>query len=323
MRKQVCAGILAHVDAGKTTLAEAILYRAGLLRTPGRVDHGDTALDTHPLERRRGITIFSAQAGFSWGEGDFTLLDTPGHADFSGEMERTLGVIDLAVLVISGSDGVQAHTETLWRLLRRYRKPVLLFVTKMDLAAADRQRVLSELREKLDERVTDFSVPGGRPEDEALALCREMARQNLTMADFDADAWFETIENEEKQGKRFLDFMGDVADDVTRTMAFVQDSIGLQGPVWALYFLSEEGIRKRYEAEADRILSKIYNTSYMSASEKQFMAASQETLKELMELQQTLGNESSLTPERSQLIASQIIERVTNEKKKALMESKK
>ena len=170
-KKRICAGVFAHVDAGKTTLCEAMLYRAGALRSPGRVDHGDTALDTHEIERKRGITIFSAQAGFVWGDTELTLLDTPGHVDFSGEMERTLGVIDRAVLVISGADGVQAHTETLWRLLRRYRKPVSLFVTKMDLAAADKARVMGELQSKLDERIVDFSA--GAPDGEALALCDE------------------------------------------------------------------------------------------------------------------------------------------------------
>ena len=170
-KKRICAGVFAHVDAGKTTLCEAMLYRAGALRTPGRVDHGDTALDTHEIERRRGITIFSAQAGFSWGGAALTLLDTPGHVDFSGEMERTISVIDRAVLVISASDGVQAHTETLWRLLRRYRKPIFLFVTKMDLAAADKARVMAELHAKLDERIVDFS--SGAPDGEAAALCDE------------------------------------------------------------------------------------------------------------------------------------------------------
>ena len=130
VKKRICAGLLAHVDAGKTTLSEAMLYRAGALKAPGRVDHGDTALDTHALERKRGITIFSAQAGFDWGDTAFTLLDTPGHVDFSGEMERTLGVIDVAVLVVSGSDGVQAHTETLWRLLQRAGLPVFLLSSK-------------------------------------------------------------------------------------------------------------------------------------------------------------------------------------------------
>ncbi|MCQ2462942.1 MAG: GTP-binding protein, partial [Clostridia bacterium] len=132
--KKAVIGILAHVDAGKTTLAEAMLYRTGRLRAPGRVDKGDTALDTHSLERERGITIFASQAVFQTKELEVTLLDTPGHVDFSGETERTLGVLDYAVLVISGLDGVQSHTRTLWKLLELYNIPVFIFVTKMDFA---------------------------------------------------------------------------------------------------------------------------------------------------------------------------------------------
>ena len=169
--KYCCLGILAHVDAGKTTLSEALLYRSGKLKNPGRVDHGDTALDTHALERKRGITIFSAQAAFTRGDTEFTLLDTPGHADFSAEMERTLSVLDCAVLVISGSDGVQAHTETLWKLLRRYDLPTFLFVTKMDLDAADKSRLLAELTGDLSDRIFDFSA--GLPDGEELAMCSE------------------------------------------------------------------------------------------------------------------------------------------------------
>ena len=169
-QRRICIGLLAHVDAGKTTLSEAMLYLTGELRAPGRVDHGDTALDTHALERRRGITIFSAQAGFRRGATDFTLLDTPGHVDFSAEMERTLDVLDCAVLVVSGADGVQAHTETLWRLLRRYGVPVFVFVTKMDQPAADRDRVLAELRGRFGSQILDFSR---RPADEELAMLDE------------------------------------------------------------------------------------------------------------------------------------------------------
>ena len=130
--KKVTVGILAHVDAGKTTLAEAILYRTGMLRRLGRVDHQDAFLDTDAMERARGITIFSKQAKFALGDFDVTLLDTPGHVDFSAEMERTLQVLDYAVLVISGADGVQGHVETLWRLLSRYQIPTVLFINKMD-----------------------------------------------------------------------------------------------------------------------------------------------------------------------------------------------
>lgn len=144
--KQLVLGILAHVDAGKTTLSEALLYRTGAIRDLGRVDHKNAHLDTHALERARGITIFSRQARLTLGDTAVTLLDTPGHVDFSAEMERTLQVLDYAVLVISGTDGVQAHTETLWQLLRRYRVPVFVFVTKMDLPGADRAALMADLR---------------------------------------------------------------------------------------------------------------------------------------------------------------------------------
>ena len=132
-KKYTVAGILAHVDAGKTTLSEAMLYLSGKIKKLGRVDHRDSFLDNHSLERARGITIFSKQAMLELENSSLTLLDTPGHVDFSAEMERTLQVLDCAVLVISGSDGVQAHTETLWRLLKRYEIPSFIFVTKMDL----------------------------------------------------------------------------------------------------------------------------------------------------------------------------------------------
>ena len=131
--RRLAVGILAHVDAGKTTLSEALLYRTGCLRRLGRVDHGDAFLDTAPLERERGITIFSKQAVLPLGETELTLLDTPGHVDFSAEMERTLRVLDCAILVISGTDGVQGHTRTLWRLLEQYGVPTFVFINKMDL----------------------------------------------------------------------------------------------------------------------------------------------------------------------------------------------
>ena len=131
-QKHICAGLLAHVDAGKTTLAESILYLTGSIRRLGRVDHRDAFLDTYKLERARGITIFSKQAVFPLGTTQVTLLDTPGHVDFSPEMERTLQVLDYAILVISGADGVQGHTRTLWNLLRCYEIPTFVFVNKMD-----------------------------------------------------------------------------------------------------------------------------------------------------------------------------------------------
>lgn len=149
-------GILAHVDAGKTTLSEALLYTAGVLRSQGRVDHGDAFLDHFSLERERGITIFSKQAGLSWKGLDITLLDTPGHVDFSAEMERTLQVLDYCVLVVSGSDGVQGHTATLWRLLEQYRIPVFVFVSKMDQPDTDAGKLLAELQSRLSQGCAAF-----------------------------------------------------------------------------------------------------------------------------------------------------------------------
>ena len=149
--KKVTVGILAHVDAGKTTLAEAILYRTGTLRRLGRVDHQDAFLDTDAMERARGITIFSKQAKFALGDFDVTLLDTPGHVDFSAEMERTLQVLDYAVLVISGADGVQGHVETLWRLLSRYQIPTVLFINKMDQEGTEEDTLLLQLQKQLGE----------------------------------------------------------------------------------------------------------------------------------------------------------------------------
>ena len=171
MRKLV-VGILAHVDAGKTTLSEALLYRSGSIRKLGRVDHRDAFLDTDAMERERGITIFSKQAVLSLETVEVTLLDTPGHVDFSAEAERTLRVLDCAVLVISGADGVQAHTRTLWRLLAQYGVPAFLFVNKMDLAGADRAALLADLRGKLDGGCVDFSLPPEALAEEA-AVCDE------------------------------------------------------------------------------------------------------------------------------------------------------
>ncbi|BFK07523.1 TetM/TetW/TetO/TetS family tetracycline resistance ribosomal protection protein [Faecalimonas umbilicata] len=145
----ICIGLLAHVDAGKTTLSESMLYLSGRIRQQGRVDHGNAYLDTYELERARGITIFSKQAELVFGELKVTLLDTPGHVDFSAEMERTLRVLDYAILVINGADGVQGHTETLWKLLKQYRIPVFLFINKMDQNDTDAEKLLEELRVKL------------------------------------------------------------------------------------------------------------------------------------------------------------------------------
>lgn len=176
--KHICIGILAHVDSGKTTLSEGLLYASGALRKLGRVDHGDAFLDTDALERERGITIFAKQAMLTVGEREFTLLDTPGHIDFSAEMERTLSVLDYAVLVISGSDGVQSHTRTLWRLLARYEVPTFLFINKMDLAGTDKSALMERLTQTLSAECVDFSAPP-QERDEALALCDEAALESL------------------------------------------------------------------------------------------------------------------------------------------------
>ena len=169
-QKRLVIGILAHVDSGKTTLSEAMLYRAGALRKLGRVDHRDAFLDTDALERARGITIFSKQAVLKLPGAQLTLLDTPGHVDFSAEAERALQVMDYAILVVSGTDGVQSHTETLWRLLERYQVPVFLFVNKMDLAGADRAARMEELRRRFSSGCVDLSDPESA---EDLALCSE------------------------------------------------------------------------------------------------------------------------------------------------------
>ncbi|MCI8423696.1 MAG: GTP-binding protein [Lawsonibacter sp.] len=167
--KRICTGLLAHVDAGKTTLSEGLLYTGGALRRLGRVDHRDAFLDTADLERERGITIFSKQAILSYSRVEITLLDTPGHVDFSAEMERTLQVLDCAVLVISGADGLQGHTRTLWQLLERYQVPVFLFVNKMDLAGADREALLAQLEGELGPCVDFSGDPAAREEGIAMA----------------------------------------------------------------------------------------------------------------------------------------------------------
>ncbi|MDO4745845.1 MAG: TetM/TetW/TetO/TetS family tetracycline resistance ribosomal protection protein, partial [Bacillota bacterium] len=168
--KKITIGILAHVDAGKTTLSEGLLYKTGAIRQLGRVDHGNAFLDTDAQERARGITIFSKQALLSYKNTEFMLLDTPGHVDFSAEMERTLQVLDYAVLVISGKDGVQGHTATLWKLLAKYDVPVFIFVNKMDLDGAVKDEILDELRRRLDQRLVDFSES---PDHETVAMCDE------------------------------------------------------------------------------------------------------------------------------------------------------
>lgn len=166
-------GILAHVDAGKTTLTEAVLFKAGAIRRLGRVDKKDSWFDSHELERNRGITIFSKQNPFTLGEKHFTLVDTPGHVDFSAEMERTLGVLDYAILVIDGISGVQSHTETIWQLLEEYKIPVFVFINKSDREGFDKSAVLSELKSILSEGCADFGEPLSEAQAEDLSMLSE------------------------------------------------------------------------------------------------------------------------------------------------------
>ena len=192
--KRLTIGILAHVDSGKTTLSEGLLYCAGMLRKLGRVDHGDAFLDTHALEKSRGITIFSKQARLLYGDCEFTLLDTPGHVDFSAEAERTLSVLDYALLVVSGSEGIQPHTETLFKLLCRYSVPTFVFINKMDISHLSRQELMGGLK-RLGEGFIDFS--DDVPKDEfydGLAMCSEdMMEQYLDTGTVSADAIRQSI----------------------------------------------------------------------------------------------------------------------------------
>lgn len=177
--KRIVTGILAHVDAGKTTLSEALLYTTGNVRKLGRVDHGDAFLDTNTMERQRGITIFTEPAIITTPNLTLTLLDTPGHVDFSAEMERTLAVLDYAILVISGADGIQGHTETLWRLLKRYNVPTFIFINKMDAPAADKTKLLNQLKKRFSDGCIDFT--GSHDDNAALAdVMEDIAMQSET-----------------------------------------------------------------------------------------------------------------------------------------------
>lgn len=178
-KEHICVGLLAHVDAGKTTLAESILYVSGKTRTLGRVDHGNAYLDTFELERARGITIFAKQAEVDLKEKEVTFLDTPGHVDFSAEMERTLQVLDYAILVIGGADGVQGHVQTLWHLLKRYEIPTFLFVNKMDQSGTDKETLLAELQNRLSASCIDFTCEKDSEAFlEAVAMCDEEVLEN-------------------------------------------------------------------------------------------------------------------------------------------------
>ena len=177
-KKTPCGiGLMAHVDAGKTTLSEALLYVSGARRTLGRVDHKDAFLDTHDLERARGITIFSKQARLETENRRITLVDTPGHVDFSAEAERTMSILDCAVLVVSGTDGIQAHTLTLWRLLERYGVPTFLFVNKMDLPGQEKEKLLGALQEQFSSGCVDFGAEFEQIAESA-AMCDEALLEN-------------------------------------------------------------------------------------------------------------------------------------------------
>ena len=218
--KRLVAGIVAHVDAGKTTLSEALLYRTGEIRRLGRVDHGDAFLDTTTLERKRGITIFAHQARVDHGDLSLTLLDTPGHVDFAAETERVLRVLDYAILVVSATDGVQGHTETLWRMLERYRVPTFIFVNKMDAPGADRTAALANLRARLDEGCVAFDmVDGGDP------AIRAEAMESLAMLDDDATA-------------EYLEHDGALADSTIRRLV----STRLAHPVYFGSALRLDGV---------------------------------------------------------------------------------
>jgi len=210
-------GILAHVDAGKTTLSEQLLCHAGVLRRAGRVDHGDAYLDAHPLERQRGITIFSDQAVFERGGVRFFWVDTPGHADFAAEMERALSVLDLAVLVVNGAEGVQGHTETLWTLLEAYRVPTLLFINKTDRPACDPEAVLAELKGRFGPDVVD--AEGWRGGDMPQALAEAVAERDEALLerwledDFEPGAWLGGLRREVFRRAMFPVWRGSALND--------------------------------------------------------------------------------------------------------------
>ena len=218
--KKLVVGILAHVDAGKTTLAESILYTSGSIRRLGRVDHKDAFLDTDRQERDRGITIFSKQALVCWNDMDITLLDTPGHVDFSAEMERTLQVLDYAVLVISGADGVQGHVLTLWKLLERYQVPVFLFINKMDLPDVSAEALLRELKDRLDQRCVAFGEHNEAFYEEIAVCDEELLERYLNIESGESDA---NAENEDKN--RTMQPASDLIDRETITSLVTQRKV--------------------------------------------------------------------------------------------------
>ncbi len=224
--KRLVVGILAHVDAGKTTLSENMLYLSGEIRKLGRVDNRDAFLDTYDLERSRGITIFSKQAVMTFGDTEVTLLDTPGHVDFSAEMERTLQVLDYAILVISGADGVQSHTRTLWELLKIYNIPTFIFVNKMDQSGTDRETVIRSLQKELGDGCIAFDTENEEERNELLALCDEgVMDMYLEKSTIEESAIFALIENR----KTFPIYFGSALRQLG-TEAFIKGFINYTRP---------------------------------------------------------------------------------------------
>ena len=234
--KRQVIGILAHVDAGKTTLAESILYLSGNIRSLGRVDHGNTFLDTNEMERARGITIFSKQAEVTLKAGEeelpVTFMDTPGHVDFSAEMERTLQILDYAVLVINGMDGIQGHVLTLWKLLSRYHIPTFLFVNKMDQSGTDRAKLLKELQERLSDRCIPFDVAQDDEWKESVAMCTEELMEQYLES---GDVAMEDVKNAISKRHIFPCFFG--------------SALKIQGVEYLLQGLVNLTIQKRYPAQ--------------------------------------------------------------------------
>ncbi len=241
-------GILAHVDAGKTTLAEAMLYKTGVIRKFGRVDTKDTTMDTHTLEKERGITIFAGQSVLSIGDLEISLLDTPGHVDFSAETERMLKVLDYAILVISGTDGVQAHTVTLWRLLRAYKIPTFIFITKMDYARFSQDALMADLRELCGDSCVNFSVADNCVRDEAIAVCDESA--------------LETYLND---GELSLDMISVLITNRSVCPCFFGSGLKLEGLDEFFIGLEQYIVPKAYP---DEFSAKVYKISHDSKGER-------------------------------------------------------
>ncbi len=243
--RQAVVGLLAHVDAGKTTLAEALLYQSGAIRVAGRVDHGDAQLDFDPIERDRGITVFAKQMAIEWSDTRLMFLDTPGHVDFCAEAERTLQVLDLAVLVVGANDGVQGHTRTLWRLLERYNVPTIVFVNKLDLAQADAEAVLDELQRKLDAACYDHARLGVLQVQEQLATAGDDALEEYLDTGGVSD---ERVRSLVRQRKAFPVLFGSAlrmegADALLDVLAELSVAVPTDGPFSARVYKVGRGRR--------------------------------------------------------------------------------